>query len=106
VLLQASFDAKLLFHVSPGSFFPAPKVTSSVIMLKRKENYILPCNEKVFKAVVKASFNQRRKMLRNSIKALISDENLLNHEYMTRRPEQMSLDDYFELTTIIENQEL
>jgi 16S rRNA (adenine1518-N6/adenine1519-N6)-dimethyltransferase len=106
VLLQASFEAKLLFHVSPGSFFPVPKVTSSVVMLKRKENYILPCNEKVFKAVVKASFNQRRKMLRNSIKALISDESLLNHRYMTLRPEQMSLNDYFELTTIIENQEL
>lgn len=106
VLLQASFETKLLFHVSPGSFFPAPKVTSSVIMLKRKENYVLPCNEKLFKAIVKASFNQRRKMLRNSIKTFISDDSLLNHKYMSLRPEQMSLNDYFELTTIIENQEI
>lgn len=105
VLIQASYDVKLLFHVSPGSFFPAPKVTSSVIMLKRKENYELPCNEKLFKAVVKASFNQRRKMLRNSVKAFVKSEELLNHEFMTRRPEQMSLDDYFELTNIVENQQ-
>ena len=105
VLIQASYDVKFLFHVSPGSFFPAPKVTSSVIMLKRKENYELPCNEKLFKAVVKASFNQRRKMLRNSVKAFVKSEELLNHEFMMRRPEQMSLEDYFELTNIVENQQ-
>lgn len=106
VLLQASYDATMLFHVSPGSFFPVPKVTSSVIMLKRKENYVLPCNEKLFKAVVKASFNQRRKMLRNSVKPFVKTEEVLSHEYMKRRPEQMSLEDYFELTNIIENQEI
>lgn len=106
VLIQASYDAKMLFHVSPGSFFPAPKVTSSVIMLTRKENYVLPCNEKLFKAVVKASFGQRRKMLRNSVKPFVKSEEVSNHEFMKRRPEQMSLEDYFELTNIIENQEI
>lgn len=104
VLIQASYDAKLLFHVSPGSFFPAPKVTSSVIMLRRKKDYALPCNEKLFKAIVKGSFNQRRKMLRNSIKPFLNEDDLIDHHFMTRRPEQMSLEDYFELTNLIENQ--
>ena len=104
VLIQASFDAEMLFYVKPGSFFPAPKVTSAVIILKRKENYQLPCNEKLFKSVVKASFNQRRKMLRNSVKPLITNEELFQHEYMTRRPEQMTVDDYFTLTNLIEKQ--
>lgn len=106
VLIQAYYDAKLLFHVSPGSFYPAPKVTSSVIMLKRKENYELPCDDRLFRNVVKASFNQRRKMLRNSVKPYVAGTDLIEHEYMRRRPEQMSLDDYITLTQLIEkNQE-
>ncbi len=105
VLIQAHYDAKLLFHVSPGSFFPAPKVTSSVIILQRKDDFELPVDRKLFKAIVKASFNQRRKMIRNSIKPLVKQDDLFDHEYMTRRPEQMSLVDYIELTRILENQE-
>lgn len=104
VLLGAYYHTRLLFKVSPGSFYPIPKVNSAVIMLKRKDDYNLPCHPQTFRTLVKASFGQRRKMLRNSIKAFIRQENVASHPLMTRRPEQMSIDDYFELTDIISNQ--
>ena len=105
VLIQAHYETKLLFNVSPGSFRPIPKVTSAVIMLRRKEDFMLPCDEKVFTNVVKLSFNQRRKMLRNSLKSVVTETDIFSHEYMTRRPEQMNLEDYYTLATIIEKQE-
>lgn len=103
ILLQASFEAKLLFHVSSGSFFPAPKVTSSIIYLKRKENYELPCDPKLFKALVKGSFMHRRKMLRNTLKPFVQDEDFLKDEFFTKRPEQLSVEDFFSLTNQIKN---
>lgn len=104
VLLQASYQPKVLFKVQPGSFFPVPKVTSAILMLERKENYELSCDRKLFRAVVKNSFNQRRKMLRNTLKSLIKDDHLYGLEIMKERPEQLSLDDFIELTNIIYNQ--
>ncbi len=104
VLIQSMYDVKLLFNVSPGSFRPIPKVTSSVIMMKKKENYVLPCDEKVLTQVVKLSFNQRRKMMRNSLKSIVTDAELFSHDYMTKRPEQMQLEDYYNLSNLIENQ--
>jgi len=104
VLIQAHYKPQLLFNVSPGSFRPIPKVTSSVLMMRRKEDFTLPCDEKVFTKVVKLSFNQRRKMLRNSLKPVVTDTDIFSHEYMTRRPEQMTLEDYYTLATIIEKQ--
>jgi len=104
VLIQSMYDVKLLFNVSPGSFRPIPKVTSSVIMMKKKENYVLPCDEKVLTQVVKLSFNQRRKMMRNSLKSIVTDAELFSHDYMTKRPEQMKLEDYYNLANLIENQ--
>jgi len=104
VLLQARYDAKILFKVSPGSFFPAPKVTSAILYLKRKENYTLDCSEALFRTVVKSSFNQRRKMIRNTLKPLIKDEAIFSHELMEQRPEQLSLDQFIHLTNIIDRQ--
>ncbi len=104
VLIQSMYDVKLLFNVSPGSFRPIPKVTSSVLMMKKKENYTLPCDEKILTKVVKLSFNQRRKMMRNSLKSIVTDEELFSHDYMTKRPEQMKLEDYYTLANLIENQ--
>ena len=104
VLLQAVFETKHLFDVGSHFFYPAPKVTSSVIMLQRKNNYTIPCDPGLFKSVVKLSFNQRRKMIRNSLKSLLVDVNLGDNPYMTRRPEQMSLEDYITLTKLIQNQ--
>lgn len=104
VLLQASFRTTVLFKVSPGSFFPAPKVTSAILLLERKENYQLPCDPKLFRAIVKGSFNQRRKMLRNTLKPFIKDDSLFKLEVMTKRPEQLGLEAFIELTNTINNQ--
>lgn len=105
VLLQATYDIKILFHVSPGSFFPVPRVTSSIISLRRKDDYELPCDPKMFRAIVKGAFHQRRKMLRNTLKPWIKDESIFQLDVMTQRPEQLGLAEYYELTNIITNQE-
>ncbi len=104
VLIQASYHAEIIMKVSPGSFFPAPKVQSAVLYLKRKENYTLPCSSALFRTVVKSTFNQRRKMLRNTLKPLIKDEALFHEEIMTKRPEQLSLEDFIQLTNTIDTQ--
>jgi 16S rRNA (adenine1518-N6/adenine1519-N6)-dimethyltransferase len=105
VLLQATYDIELLFEVPPESFQPAPKVTSAIISLTRKEDYSMPCDSKLFRAIVKGSFNQRRKMLRNTLKPWIKDLALLERPVMKERPEQLGLEDFYELTNIISNQE-
>ncbi len=104
VLLQAHYIPKVLFKVSPGSFFPAPKVTSAILLLERKKDYQLPCDEKLFRLIVKSSFNQRRKMLRNTLKPYVIDPNLFDLKIMTERPEQLSLEDFIQLTNTINNQ--
>ena len=105
VLLQATYDIRVLFDVGPESFFPVPKVTSSIISLTRKENYELPCDHKLFRAIVKGAFNQRRKMLRNTLKPWIRDKALFEMDVMTQRPEQLGLEAYYQLTNIIANQD-
>lgn len=74
VLLQAWYDIEYLFTVGPGAFNPPPKVQSAVIRLRRNGRTSLPCDEVLFKTVVKTAFNQRRKTLRNSLKPLIADK--------------------------------
>ncbi|MEM1220907.1 MAG: 16S rRNA (adenine(1518)-N(6)/adenine(1519)-N(6))-dimethyltransferase RsmA, partial [Bacteroidota bacterium] len=69
VLTQAYYEGEMLFKVSRGSFNPPPKVESAVIRLSRKENFNLECDERLFRTVVKQAFNQRRKMLRNTLKS-------------------------------------
>ena len=102
VLIQAFYKGEMFMKVSPGSFSPPPKVNSAVIRLTRKENYELPCSEKMLRAVVKTSFGQRRKMIRNTLKVLIEDRDLLDSELFTKRPEHLSVDDFIELTCLIE----
>ncbi len=99
VLLQAFFDIEYLFTVSEGVFNPPPKVKSAVIRLKRNNVQELPCSEELFVKVVKAAFNLRRKMLRNSLKDICAD---LPEKYAMKRPEQLSVDAFVELTCIIE----
>ncbi|RMD73315.1 MAG: 16S rRNA (adenine(1518)-N(6)/adenine(1519)-N(6))-dimethyltransferase RsmA [Bacteroidetes bacterium] len=98
VLTQAWYEGKLLFQVSKGNFNPPPKVQSAVIRLERKEDAALGCDEALFRTVVKTVFNQRRKMLRNTVKSLVPPGTSLEHELMTRRPEQLSLDEFVALT--------
>ena len=100
VLLQAYFDIEYLFTVSEGVFNPPPKVKSAVVRLSRNKVDQLPCNEQLLKKVVKAAFNQRRKMLRNSLKELCAT---LPEQYAQKRPEQLSVSDFIALTYEIEN---
>ena len=98
VLAQAFYTAEYLFTVSEDVFDPPPRVKSGVLRLVRKENYTLPCNEKLFFSVVKLAFNQRRKMLRNSVKSFLTESNLpLVEEYLTMRPEQLDVEDFVKL---------
>lgn len=104
VFLQTYYDIEYLFTVNENVFDPPPKVKSAVIKLRRNSRLNLPCNEKLFFKVVKTSFNQRRKMLRNSLKA-ISPE-LPDNNILKSRPEQLSVDDFINLTVWIEKKVL
>ena len=104
VLLQAYYDIEYLFTVEPTVFIPPPKVKSAVIRLKRNNTVKLDCDEKLFKAIVKSTFNQRRKMIRNGVKSFIKDEAIMSHKFFTMRPEQLSVAQFVELTQIIERQ--
>jgi 16S rRNA (adenine1518-N6/adenine1519-N6)-dimethyltransferase len=103
VLTQAFYDAEYLFTVPPTVFNPPPKVNSGVLHLKRKENYTLPCDEKMFFKVVKTGFQQRRKTLRNSLKIFNLSDNLKANTIFGQRPEQLSVSQFIELTSLLEN---
>jgi 16S rRNA (adenine1518-N6/adenine1519-N6)-dimethyltransferase len=100
VILQAFYEIEYLFTVSEHVFLPPPKVKSAVIRLKRNDVIALPCNEKLFVEVVKAAFNHRRKMLRNSLKEICEN---VPEKYADKRPEQLSVRDFIDLTTSVEN---
>ncbi|MFT4684124.1 MAG: 16S rRNA (adenine1518-N6/adenine1519-N6)-dimethyltransferase [Flavobacteriales bacterium] len=102
VLTQAFYDVEYLFTVPPDVFDPPPKVDSGVIRLTRKENYSLPVDEKMFFRVVKTAFNQRRKMLRGSLKSLNLSDKLREEPIFVMRPEQLSVKQFIELTAKIE----
>jgi 16S rRNA (adenine1518-N6/adenine1519-N6)-dimethyltransferase len=101
VLLQAFYSAEYLFTVSENVFDPPPKVKSAVIRLLRNDVDYLNCNESLFFKVVKACFNQRRKMLRNSVKAAFYLKNY-DLPMLTMRPEQLSVAEFVKLTNWIE----
>ena len=100
VFLQCYYDIEYLFTVHENVFNPPPKVKSAVIRLKRNSRTSLPCNEKFFFTVVKTGFNQRRKTLRNSLKSLLPEG--FDSPFMALRPEQLSVEDFIELTTQLE----
>lgn len=101
VLLQAWYDCEYLFTVSEHVFNPPPKVKSGVIRLTRNSATTLGCDEAKFKTVVKTAFGQRRKTLRNSLKSLIGDATIAADPIFNRRPEQLSVDDFVNLTNLI-----
>lgn len=98
VLVQAFYHAEYLFTVPPEVFDPPPKVESGVLLLSRKEDYTLDCDEKLFIKVVKSAFNQRRKTLRNSLKVFELSNILKEDAIFDRRPEQMAVADFIWLT--------
>ncbi len=100
VLVQAFYETKYHFTVDENEFNPPPKVKSGVISLVRKEDYSLPCDEKLFFEVVKTSFNQRRKTLNNSLKNLLNGQKL-EEKIGLLRPEQLSVADFIDLTNFI-----
>lgn len=102
VLTQAYYEGETIFKVSPGSFSPPPKVQSSVIRLKRKPESELDFDYKALRAVVKTSFSQRRKMLRNTLKSLVEDPLVLKEPEFQRRPEELGLEEFISLTKRIE----
>ena len=103
VLTQLFYTPKYEFTVPPEVFSPPPKVDSGVLTLKRKENYSLDCNEKLLFKIVKMSFQQRRKTLRNSLKTLQLPINLKEDSIFDMRPEKLSGDDFIRLTQKIED---
>lgn len=103
VLIQAWYRVEYLFTVHEHVFNPPPKVKSAVIRMTRNDTRELGCNEKLFKQVVKTTFNQRRKTLRNSIKPILGkDSPLTADELFNKRPEQLSVQDFIELTNRVE----
>lgn len=103
VLLQAWYDIEYLFTVPEHVFNPPPKVKSGVIKLTRNSVTDLGCDEKLFKTVVKTSFGQRRKTLRNSLRSMVqNDAEVLQNPIFAMRPEQLSVAQFIELTNIID----
>ena len=99
VLVQAWYRVEYLFTVHENVFNPPPKVKSAVIRMTRNDTQELGCDERLFKQVVKTTFNQRRKTLRNSIKPLIGKDCPLTQDALfDRRPEQLSVQEFVELT--------
>lgn len=105
VLTQLLYEVKLEFDIAPNSFSPPPKVMSSVISMRRRENINFDFDYKLFRNMVKAGFNQRRKMLRNGLSSIVPKE-LLQDEIFTKRAEQLSVQDFIELTKMIEKSKL
>ena len=103
VLIQAWYKVEYLFTVHEHVFNPPPKVKSAVIRMMRNETHDLGCDEKLFKQVVKTTFNQRRKTLRNSIKPILGKDCPLTEDVLfNKRPEQLSVKEFIQLTNQVE----
>lgn len=99
VLIQAWYKVEYLFTVHEHVFNPPPKVKSAVIRMTRNETQALGCDEKLFKQIVKTTFNQRRKTLRNSIKPILGKDCPLTEDPLfNKRPEQLSVQEFIDLT--------
>ena len=109
VLIQAWYDVEYLFTVEPSVFNPPPKVQSAVIRMTRNKVERLDCDEQLFKRVVKTVFNQRRKMLRVSLRQIFDSQHpasdgFFQQDVMTRRPEQLTIQEFVELTNSVEKE--
>ncbi len=105
VLMQAWYKVEYLFTVHEHVFNPPPKVKSAVIRMTRNDTTELGCNETLFKQVVKTTFNQRRKTLRNSIKPILGkDCSLTQDALFDKRPEQLSVQQFIDLTNMVEEE--
>lgn len=103
VLTQAFYHAEYLFTVPPSVFNPPPKVESGVLRLTRKTEFHLDCDESLLFKIVKTAFNQRRKTLRNSLKTFNLSDNLKANIIFDQRPEQLSVEQFIDLTNLLAN---
>jgi 16S rRNA (adenine1518-N6/adenine1519-N6)-dimethyltransferase len=104
VLLQAYYDIEYLFTVHENVFTPPPRVKSAVIRITRNQTHDLGCDPKIFKQVIKATFNQRRKAIRNSLKLIhFNREAIMDNPLVNMRPEQLSVQQFVELTLLVQN---
>ncbi len=101
VLLRTFYSCENLFQARPPVFYPSPKVTSSVIRLTRNNRLTLPCNEELFSTVVKTAFNQRRKIMGNSLKSLLEGLEI-KESWLAMRPEQLGPEDFISITRLVE----
>lgn len=104
VLLQAWYDIEYLFTVSEHVFNPPPKVKSGVIRLVRNNVHELGCDESMFRTIVKLSFGQRRKTLRNSLRSFAKNPEVLTDEIFNKRPEQLSVAEFIRLTNLLKGE--
>lgn len=104
VLLQAFYTIDYLLTVPPHAFYPPPKVWSAVIRLTRNDISHLPCDEKLFKNIIKAGFGKRRKTLRNALKEIILPKSMVESKILNLRAEQLSIDDFVALTAKISSE--
>ena len=104
VLMQAYYDIEYCFTINEDAFIPPPKVKSAVITCVRNKQEVLPCDEKTFKLIVKTAFNQRRKTLRNSLKSIYNNPEI-ELPFHQKRAEELSVDDFVELSLFISNSE-
>lgn len=103
ILIQVWYDVEYLFTVNENVFSPPPKVKSAVVLMKRNSRTCMGCNEELFKKIVKGTFNQRRKKLRNSIQQITGkDSPIMNDPILEKRPEQLSIEEFIELTNKVE----
>lgn len=98
VLIQAHYTGEYLFTVDKKKFNPPPKVQSAVIRLQRRPESLVKSEHTLFRRIVKQSFGQRRKMLRNTMKSFIKDDPILQTDFFRQRPEQLSVEDFIWLT--------
>ena len=105
VLIQAWYDVEYLFTVHENVFNPPPKVKSAVIRLTRNNKQTLGCDEQLFRRIVKTVFTMRRKMMRNGMKQILGkDSPMLADPMFTRRPEELSVQEYIDLTNRVEEE--
>ncbi|MBQ8336293.1 MAG: 16S rRNA (adenine(1518)-N(6)/adenine(1519)-N(6))-dimethyltransferase RsmA [Bacteroidaceae bacterium] len=105
IFIQLWYDVEYLFTVHENVFSPPPKVKSAVVLMRRNGRTCLGCNEELFRKIVKGTFNQRRKKLRNSIQQIVGKESpLLNDPILEKRPEQLSIEDFIGLARKVESE--
>jgi len=100
---QAHYHAEKIFDIAPYAFSPPPRVQSSMIVLRRRENYNIDCDVKTFSQVIRMAYGQRRKKMRNTLKSLIGDS---EHPLLQKRPEELNVQEFIILTKIAESNKL